>query len=478
MFPSLKKFFFYGVFFVSFITAFFVGGGLLVLANDDGLRLGQYIGTRATITLLCLLVSVSLGKRLAKTYGKYFYFVSLFLLLLFSSSLYAAEFTARFFAPPWPAIGLHGVTGEKGMHGWGRVEEQDGGIGFNSWSERDKERSRKPARGVTRIACIGDSLLEESTTIPLPLEMERKLADPNIEVINLGVSCSGPDEYYYRMKNIALPIGTKYLCEFFYSGNDFGVENPTLESIGGIVAVYPRDSLFSYLGLRALNHLITNHERPVLRAWGTAGDLHRTENSLWEMLKTCDDQTFKIILSTFVGQQHRLKVLVMIAKRKFTSLREIISMPDHNLFRSYYLQDTLQAMAGEKDLSKQVDESHAYRYIQKTYALCKKRGIGFTLVIIPEAFQVDPRMRSQWQELFEMGKLFGQQRAASERLRDKARHDGIDVVDLHELLDNQEGMYLNLDGHWSQKGVNAVAEYLSNHLSMRLNKAKHPNPKN
>ena len=49
---------------------------------------------------------------------------------------------------------------------------------------------------------------------------------------------------------------------------------------------------------------------------------------------------------------------------------------------------------------------------------------------------------------------------ATQRLARRARQDGVDVLDLYPVLMDTRGTYLNLDGHWSQIGVDMVAQQL------------------
>jgi hypothetical protein len=43
----------------------------------------------------------------------------------------------------------------------------------------------------------------------------------------------------------------------------------------------------------------------------------------------------------------------------------------------------------------------------------------------------------------------------------------LEVIDLRELLKGEVGAYLNMDGHWSQQGVDAVAVFLGKKISFR-----------
>src|SRR5262249_30301960 len=159
-----------------------------------------------------------------------------------------AEGVASVFSPGWPALGLHGVAPGAGASAWGRTAPEAGATGFNSWGQRDRERELRPRPGLLRIAFLGASLLDKSSTIPVSLATERLLGRSDVEVLNLGVSATQPDEYYYRARSIALPLGARHCVLFLYEGNDLAQgDEITLPSLLGIAAVYPRESVLSLL---------------------------------------------------------------------------------------------------------------------------------------------------------------------------------------------------------------------------------------
>ena len=56
-------------------------------------------------------------------------------------------------------------------------------------------------------------------------------------------------------------------------------------------------------------------------------------------------------------------------------------------------------------------------------------------------------------------------REASERFCSVARQRGLDVLDLHPVFEGVPGTYLNLDGHWSDAGVELAAKTIVTHLN-------------
>ncbi|MBN1688931.1 MAG: hypothetical protein JW893_07510 [Candidatus Omnitrophica bacterium] len=449
---------------------FFLGGAYVTTFIDPTFRLQ---GITASIALSLVWVVFFFGYVLFRLESKKFIFGIALTISLIVTLLYGAEFIARIFVPGWPARGLHGVMPEMGARSWGRVVLLDGSsIGFNSWGQRDRERKRNPTPGITRIAFLGDSYLEESTVVPLSLQTEKKLGEGVYEILNLGVSVSSPDEYFYRLKNIALRLGIARCFLFFYEGNDFLWRNTeTLKSFLGILAVYPRDSFFNMIGLEALNYLLMNWQRPVIRAWQAAGDLNAKEQSRWKKIQeTFDARMPEVLADIFtLGGEDKVKLIEELKKRDLTSFYYMLRYPDQGLFRSYYLESALESLI-QKEEDERIDISWTYPWIHKAYELCQANGIDFTLVIVPRASQVDSRMRRQWLPLTDLAVLFEPSRRAGHKLTLKAREEGIPVIELAEFIRGLPGTYLNLDGHWSQFGSGVISEILADSIAASAKK--------
>ena len=141
--------------------------------------------------------------------------------------------------------------------------------------------------------------------------------------------------------------------------------------------------------------------------------------------------------------------------------------PDEGLFRSYYLESALQNAGTIPPAQSPISCGYAYSWVKRAADLAFKRGIGFTLVLIPEAFHVDPRMDSQYALLADMRQVTLESRKATLALLARARSDGIDCFDLYQTLQGRSGTYLNMDGHWSRKGTMLAARAVADHLRSR-----------
>ena len=385
----------------------------------------------------------------------------------FLFALAAGELLCRLVVPAWPARALHGVSPEK----WavavaGESRSAPAKAPLNSWGQRDRERSLLPPAGARRIAFIGDSFLEEGAAIPLSTQTEQTIGRSDVEVLNLGVSATGPDEYYDRLAGVALRLGASHCCLFIFAGNDFVSPERTLASFAGIAAVEPRPSLLTSLGCGAWNHLLTNNRRPVIEAWMSGTTLSRDEQERQRILHPAtNDQIRQMLLqATGLDPASRARLASRLARDDIGGLFNMLREPDDGRFRSYYLSAALVAAASVDWKWELNSDEIAWHWTERAARLCRSRNIPLTVVVIPEAFQVDDRMREQWLPLADMRHCTAACRDAARSFVGRARAKSLDVVDLTDELQGTRGTYLNLDGHWSAAGVELVARVLAKHL--------------
>jgi hypothetical protein len=228
-----------------------------------------------------------------------------------------------------------------------------------------------------------------------------------------------------------------------------------------VCAVYPRDSILSLAGLVSLNHLLTNRHRPVLRAW-RHGRLNASEQEQARRFRNASDADIIEMLLEMADPAARGELAHKLSTRDPTPLVGALRRPDHGLWRSHYLRLALHE-AVERP-RRECDASHAFEWTLRARDLCQRHGARFTLVIIPEGCQVDPALRATWAPLADMRRALAYKRAASGRLTLWAQQAGIVCIDLHHVLDGVPRAYLNLDGHWSDRGVAIVSASLSRNI--------------
>jgi hypothetical protein len=475
----------YLLLFMSLLVLFFSGGGLFVTIFEDQVQpavssitvLGMVAASACVVVFLCCrsllrckpeenhTVVVSRRKQLA--------FNLILFSLLVAGTLALMNAAASFFTVSWPMSGLHGVSSAVGEKAWLYHEKAEGFVKANSWGQRDREHALHPQAGTYRMIFIGDSFLENGAAVPLPYRIEetfKRMGQQPVEMINLGVSATDPDEYFFRLKRIGLALQPNHCVMLVSAGTDF-IQEPSLLSYGGISATYPRLSFLQILGLNSLDHVISNERRQVLRAWFKGGDLLKHELELQEIFgkTTNDEETEKEYLSFFPpNEQAQLKsVLYKSSAAERSKFYSMLRHPDDGVFRGYYLNIATKVAQGVRapDLT---SAEYSFRWVKAAAELCRKQGVKFTLVVIPDGFTVDSRLSGQYAALADMKAYMKHKDEATNRFMSHVTEAGMDVVDLREFLKGQPGAYLNMDGHWSQHGVDVVAEYLAQGLTKQL----------
>lgn len=94
---------------------------------------------------------------------------------------------------------------------------------LNSWQMRDRERSVAKPQGIAlRSLFIGDSVLDGSfsrSSIPSRVEaLLRTAGRGDVEAINLGVTSTGPVEYYYRLQRVGLELSADAVVMLLFAG--------------------------------------------------------------------------------------------------------------------------------------------------------------------------------------------------------------------------------------------------------------------
>lgn len=441
-----------------------LAGGMLHLLLLDEPAPGEFdredVINGMSLLLLCGSAALLSGAWLVWRKPRWTLFATTLFGMIASVTLILAEAAARFFVPPWPALALHGVVPSEERQPWGHLGPAADQIGFNAWGQRDRERTVIPEPQTHRVVFVGDSFLDDTVFDPVSLVVERLIDRADVEVVNLGVSATGPDEYYHRLARVGVPLGADSCVMFLYLGNDLAAGPRTLQGMLGIAAVTPRGSLLSDLQLRGLNHLLTNRQRPMLQAWGAGRELAASELALHTRFQHASDaEAAEILLSLeSFPPPVAARLRRQLSQPEMAPFFEMLRRPDHDLFRSYFLVDSLW-LAALGQAPRTIDDIDSARHwIRLSHQLCQQRGINFLLVVIPQGFAVDRRLQEMWSSLADIARLTDGTERAGRLLTQQLRGDGVEVLDLHAALGKIPGSYLNLDGHWSEAGIQCAAE--------------------
>jgi len=423
-----------------------------------------HIATIITLFICFFLLSYYSGKKIYRKGKDGFYTVSVSLLLSITVPAVILELSAGRSIPPWPAIELHGVAPEIGKTGWGRIQSLNPeAIGNNSWGQRDRERAIQPPVGKTRIAFIGDSLLEESSLIPVPLLVEATLP-PSFDIVNLGISATNPVNYYWVLKNVALELGVEHVYVFMFMGNDLLEEPPENDRsiiANTILAPPPQGSLLGTL-MPATNYHLTKKHKKSTNAW-LGRNLHQYEQSQLALFKRVGLDLLPKLLARYDTPPGGRECQEKLSALDLRDLHQMLAHPDMNLFRTYILVKAVTEFCHPDKTAVDTPSIDAGSYSLKMIKLMRDlsldKGVGFSVVIVPQGFDVDDRMWSQWKMLADFREMHTYSTRAS-RFKKTLLENNIHVVDLYPVFEGQRGTYLNVDGHWSGLGNELAAKAL------------------
>jgi len=401
-------------------------------------------------------------------------------LILTGVTLAGLEVLASFAAPSWPARALRSTPP-------GTVQSSDfAGLADkpwvfepnNSWGMRDKERSiAKPADGGFRSVFIGDSYLEfQLTRLTVPGEVERRFIEagqPKAEMINLGISATGPRSYYYRLRDVAFALSPDALAVFFFSGNDFVFDGqgygqgilPDLvsEAPGGSILgnVMPNANWLLVNRLRLSEMLTTN--KPVPQEFDTLTKIARLPAAertpaLARHIKRYyhPDLTEQQIVAIFSRDKEAFWQAFASGKADDESVQGwlVDLMTKSEVETSPYFEATTREQAAR--LVKDVDIQATLSWLTAMDRAARERGVPLVLFIVPPG-SVDPDYVDYWKPWprFYAFNVIADYR--QDRLLKALSKTSIRYVDLRKDFEGVRGAYRRSDAHWTDKGVEIAA---------------------
>jgi hypothetical protein len=396
------------------------------------------------------------------------WFWAAYAVLLTAVTIAGLEFLASFVVPPWPARELRpiAVTNDAA-----RSEK------FNSWGLLDREYALQKATGISRTVLVGDSFLEGafvSKSVGTRIEeLWQSEGQSNREVVSLGISATGPPQYYYRIRNIALSLQPDALALVFFSGNDFVPERLSPWNIPPLIAERPQPSWLGAVAPR-LTWLAVN--RLGLSEFG------RKNVSVVDTMR----EVPKMPRAERVDAMVRFLKAHTYPNKDEQVMREILSRGGDRFWDAFEPRDRdqeyLQAwmIAGmvdwetgnwpmpmtpqerERAVNKAEIDS-TLSWLVGARELARERGVKFLIALAPVP-TVDPRYTEFWSP-WPRHRSFPMSREAWHRaLRAALEARGVPVVDLADDLTGVRGTYRVSDGHWTELGTEVAARRLATEL--------------
>jgi hypothetical protein len=410
------------------------------------------------------------------------WFWGAYAVLLAAVTIAGLEFMSSFVVPPWPERELRPIVISNNKQ---LKTLQDSGLsprGYNSWGLRDRERSLlKPAGIDFRSILVGDSFLEGGFVDRSPAarieELWAAAGRRDMEAVSLGIAATGPPQYYYRIKNIALSLQPDALVLLFFSGNDF-----VPESLGSSLPVIAERPLLSWLGTVAprLTWLIVNRlGMSEFQRGDTAGDFDKVNAILLQPRGQRVDSVVRLLKQNYHADKDEA-VIHGIIDRADDRFWDAFEKRDHDqeFLQSWSLSAIVGIETGTRPAPLTPDEferSVEPAQIESTMSwligaaeMARSHGVKFLIALAPSP-AIDLQYAAFWSP-WPRYRSFPMARLAWHRaLRAALAAKGLPVADLEDDLKGIAGTYRLSDGHWTELGTEIAARRLATELmKMRL----------
>lgn len=387
--------------------------------------------------------------------------------LLLAMTIAGLEGIASLQTPPWPAYELRPVDTTK-------PAQPD----TNTWGQKDGERSlAKPPSVQQRVAFIGDSFLEGVLTPPLSREVERLWSENGVqdsEAVNLGVSATGPKQYYYRIKAVALKLRPDVILLVFYAGNDFVSNGLSPLTPPPLMAERPEPSILGWLAPR-FTWLASN--RLGLSEFGRGNKNIENETALLNDIlhKPLAERSALLaahLKKFYYPDESESRMAEILARggerfwQPFEGGKAILAgwIPA-SIVRDERSSRPVPWDAEEAD--RMVDAAKigaTMTWLASARSLAESNGVKFLLAVAPVG-SVDPDYVEFWKPWPRYYSNSLQSEANRRQLLVSLQASGFDPIDLEPDLSGVSGSYRLIDGHWTDHGTQIVAARIAAELA-------------
>lgn len=404
---------------------------------------------------------------------KRFWFWGVFSALLLAITLAGLEALSAFVVPPWPARELRPIE----VSNSAVASTLAGALAaptYNSWGLRDREHPLQKPAGLSRTVLVGDSFLEgafvEKSVGARLEEIWQAEGHRDWEVVSLGISATGPPQYYYRIRNIALALQPDALVLMFYAGNDFVSDSLSPWRIPGPIAERPQPSWLGAVAPR-LTWLLVN--RLGLSEFGRANKAATDE--VREIMKKPRDQRLDAmvrLVKTHYFPEKDEKVIREILSRGGDSFWDRFEPRDRDeeYLQAWWLASmvdwetaTWKVPVTPVEIETSLDKAQVaatLTWLLGARDLARERGIAFVIAMAPVGL-VDPSYADFWRPWPRYMSYPRQSEAKHRLLRAQLEAEGVTVVDLTDDLKGVPGTYRISDGHWTELGTEIAAKRLA-----------------
>jgi hypothetical protein len=394
----------------------------------------------------------------------------LYVVVLVGVTIGGAEIVSSFLVPTYPARDIRPVT---------VVSKPD--LAYNDWALRDKPRTFAWPAGIDfRTVLVGDSFLEGfNVRGPLSEFVGDRLKEAgrsDMETINFGVSATGPPQYYYRIKDVALRLKPSLIVLCVYAGNDF-VSTPYGGVVPPLIAELPLPSLLGVVAPRTtwltVNRLGLSEfgkgnkpiegEYDMLNEWVELPSAERMDKLVAHMKRyyypQLDEPTIREILSR--GGDNFWSVFQKSQKE-----------PEHLM--GWMLNSMIDWETGTWPMSRNAEDAErrgegndrvaeTMSWLVAARKLAQDNGTQLVVALFPVGV-VDPRYVAYWSHWPQYYSYNFNADARHRHLAFELAKAGLPFVDMRPELMGIPGTYRLTDGHWTALGFETVAKRLSQEI--------------
>lgn len=411
-----------------------------------------------------------------------FWFWGVYGTLLAVFTLAGLEILSGLIVPPWPArelrpVEVSPVAIESALSGAPALPK------YNSWGVRDREHPLQKPVGAFRTILVGDSFAEGAfveKSIGMRMEeLWQSEGRHDLEVMNLGIAATGPPQYFYRIRNIALSLQPDALVLMFYSGNDFVANPPSFWRVPPLIAERPQPSWLGTVAPR-LTWLLVNRLGLSEFGGGNVVGFEEVRSIIKKPRAERIDAMVRIIKNYYYPDKDE-GVIREILSRGGDSFWEPFEQNDRDreYLQGWWIAGMVDWETGAWSVPltlQEIEQSINTSQIDSTMSwlldareLARESGIKFLVALVPVGV-VDPRYAEFWSP-WPRYLSYPNHRAAMHRvLRNALEAKGVAVVDLEDDLKGRRGTYRLSDGHWTELGTEIAARRIAGELE-RLHEA-------
>lgn len=414
---------------------------------------------------------------------KRFWFWPIYGLLLAGLVVVGAEYIASWSAPSWPARDLRPIPIDALTVNVKTVFAETPELvpTYNDWAMRDRPRSiARPREVPFRSVLVGDSFLEGYyIPAPLPELVERRWAARGLagmEAINLAAAATGPRQYYARIKKVALALDPDVVAVFVYVGNDMMDRPFDPFSLPPLVDELPAPSILGAVAPRT-TWLLANRLR--LSELGRANKDVPGEGALlseWAQQPAAESvgkvaHHMRLHYFPKLSEQTIGEILLRGDGRLHYAARN--RRHDREFLGGWLLSGIVEWETGDWAVPRDADEARqmagdamvgeTLSWLKAMDRLVAADGKRLVIALIPVG-TVDPDYVAFWRPWPRYYSYSLSADARHRRLVAALQQNGLQVVDLRDVLDGARGTYRLTDGHWTDRGTQLSAGRIADAL--------------